>query len=71
MAKSIIFPYKAEEYSFNNVAQVTIIHNLGYKPRVTIILDDGSVVYGDITHTDNNELVVTFIKAITGAIIVG
>jgi hypothetical protein len=71
MAQSIVFPYRPLEYTFSNVAQVTIIHNLGYKPRVTIVLEDGSVAYGDVTHTDNSQLVISFLNANTGTVIVG
>lgn len=71
MARAIQFPNIPKEYTFSNVAQVTVNHNLGYFPKVTIILDDGSVVYGDISHTNTSQVVITFQISITGTILIG
>lgn len=44
----------------------TIIHNLGFKPSVTIIDLDGDVVNGDIAYNTNNQLTLTFAQPIKG-----
>ena len=48
--------------SFDTIvtATKTINHNLGKFPSVTIKLNDNSVVYADVSHTNNNTLTITF-----------
>ena len=69
MAQSVVFPQRPKEYSFVNVAQVTITHNLNYIPNVQVLIN-GTVVYAEVTHTNSNELVVTFVNATTGIIVI-
>jgi hypothetical protein len=69
MAQSIFFPQRPVEYSFTNSVQVTITHNLGYIPNVQIMLEDGTLVYADVKHNSNNELVLTFANAKTGSVV--
>jgi hypothetical protein len=68
MAQSILFPQTPVEYTFSNTTSVTITHNKGYFPHVQIVLSTGEVVYADISHTSLNEVVVTFVNAISGSI---
>lgn len=70
MAKSVFFPSRPVEYTFSNSTQVTVNHNLGYIPNVQILLDNGSVVHADVQHTSTNSLVVTFVNAKTGSVII-
>ena len=70
MAKSVFFPSRPVEYTFSNSTQVTVNHNLGYIPTVQILLDNGSVVHADVQHTSTNSLVVTFVNAKTGSVII-
>lgn len=52
-----------------NSTQVTINHGLGYIPNVQVIVN-GNVVYADIQHTSDDQLVVTFANATTGSVII-
>ncbi len=69
MAQSVVFPQRPKEYSFVNVAQVTITHNLNYIPNVQVLIN-GTVVYAEVTHKNSNELVVSFVNATTGIIVI-
>lgn len=68
MAQSILFPQRPVEYTFTNTTSVTITHNKGYIPDVQVILSNGELVQADITHTNLNVLVVTFVNAISGSV---
>ena len=70
MARPVSFPSRPVEYTFSNSTQVTVNHNLGYLPTVQILLDNGSVVHADVQHTSTNSLVVTFVNAKTGSVII-
>lgn len=52
--------------SFTNSSSVTLVHNLGKIPSVTIIDSSGNTVHGDIDYTDLNNLTITFNTAFTG-----
>ena len=69
MAKATFFPSRPKEYPFSNVAQVTITHNLNYIPNVQVLIN-GNVVHAEVTHTNSNELVVSFVNAATGIIVI-
>tara|TARA_Y100000766_G_scaffold284414_1_gene302855 strand:- start:199 stop:891 length:693 start_codon:yes stop_codon:yes gene_type:complete len=47
-------------FDSTGTATKTINHNLGKFPNVTIKLNDNSVVYADVSHTNNNTLTITF-----------
>lgn len=64
---NIMFSLRPLEFPFINVAEITVPHNLGYRPQVWIIVGN-EVVYGDIIHTDENQLIVSFLNAKTGTI---
>ena len=45
----------------------TVVHNLGYFPGGVSVIDSaGTKVYGDITHSSNNQLVVNFSAGFSG-----
>jgi hypothetical protein len=44
----------------------TIIHNLGWYPNVTTMDSSGSICEGEIVHTSNKRLTVTFLAAFSG-----
>ena len=44
----------------------TITHNLGKRPAVTIVDGSENVIYGDIEHVSNNQLVIRFASAQAG-----
>tara|TARA_Y100000361_G_C11072298_1_gene296363 strand:- start:21 stop:713 length:693 start_codon:yes stop_codon:yes gene_type:complete len=50
----------AASFDTSGTATKTINHNLGKFPSVTIKLNDNSVVYADVSHTNNNTLTITF-----------
>jgi hypothetical protein len=68
MANAIFFPSRPKEYPFVNSTQVTITHNLNYIPNVQVLVN-GYVVSADIRHTSSNEVVVTFVNATTGSVV--
>ena len=45
----------------------TIAHNLGYYPNVSIVDSSGNVVIGDVQHSSNNQVVVSFSGAFSGS----
>ena len=44
----------------------SVSHNLGKLPSVTVVDTAGSVVVGDVSYTDNNNLIVTFNNSFSG-----
>jgi hypothetical protein len=56
-------------HSFSNSTQVLINHNLGYKPMVQIILSDGTIAEGEVSHTDSNSVLISFQISLSGEII--
>lgn len=45
----------------------TVIHGLGYNPGGVSVVDSaGTKVYGDVTHTSQNALVINFSTAFSG-----
>lgn len=58
---------RPRSYIFVNSNSITITHNLGYIPLVQIIVN-GALVMGDVSHTSTDQLIVTFVNAISGTI---
>ncbi len=47
----------------------TVVHNLGYFPGGVSVVDSaGSKVYGDVTHTSTNQLVINFTAGFGGKV---
>lgn len=47
----------------------TVAHNLGYYPGGVSVIDSaGTKVYGDITHTNTNQLVINFTAGFSGKV---
>lgn len=63
-AKNLSLTYTHTQASSS--ATWTITHNLNKKPSVTIVDSAGTVVYGNVTYTNDNVLVVTFSAAFSG-----
>lgn len=57
------------ETAFGLQTLVTVNHNSGYKPSVTIIDNLGNQFIGSIQHINNNQIVVTFNSPQSGFII--
>jgi len=57
------------EQAFTSQSSVTVNHNLGRKPSVTVIDSAGDECIGDVDHLSNNSLVVTFSAAFTGTVL--
>jgi hypothetical protein len=49
----------------------TIPHNLGWFPPVTIVNEEGDVVYGDVNYASNDVVIVTFSAAFSGIAYLG
>jgi len=47
-------------------ASWTIVHNLGFKPNLTVVDSAGNIVEGEITYTNSNSLTVSFQSAFSG-----
>lgn len=54
--------------SFTSQTSVTVTHNLGYHPIVSVTDGSGNVVIGDVQHTSNNAFNVGFVISQTGTI---
>lgn len=50
----------------SSLAQWTIQHNLGKNPSVSVVDSAGTLVVGDVSYTDDNNLTITFISAFSG-----
>lgn len=55
--------------SFSSLSQWNVIHNLGKKPSVSIVLPNGEVVYTDMVHVDANTVVLTWPSPMTGTVV--
>ena len=55
--------------AFSNTNQIVITHNLGYKPMVQIILSDGSIAEGSVTHNSDNQVTISFQISLSGEIL--
>ena len=55
-------------FNFTNQTNITITHNLGYKPMVYLVVD-GKMSFCDVTHNSIDELQVTFQNSISGTIL--
>lgn len=62
-------PTVRTETSFGLQTLVTVNHNSGYKPSVTIMDNLGNQFIGSIQHINNNQIVVTFNSPQSGFII--
>lgn len=56
-------------HAFTNSTQILINHNLGYKPMVQIILTDGTLAEGEVTHNSLFQVVISFQISLSGEII--
>lgn len=56
-----------KEFNFVNLNNMTITHNLGYKPMVYLVVN-GQMAFCNVTHNSINELIVTFQNSISGTI---
>ena len=56
--------------SFNALADtpLTITHNLGIYPSITIKDSDGDIIVGEMTYTDENNIQLTFSEDINGTV---
>lgn len=55
--------------AFTSQTTVTVTHNLGKRPAVTIIDSANDECEGDVVHTSINQLVVTFSASFSGTVI--
>ena len=59
----------ATSFTYNQVSASsvwTINHNLGFRPNITVFDSAGTKVYGDESHTDANNVVLTFSASFSG-----
>ena len=67
MASAVFFQRPPIQTEFVNVATVTIDHNLGYVPNITIVIG-GYTVAANVQHVTLNRLVITFHNSVTGTV---
>jgi hypothetical protein len=46
----------------------TINHNLGKYPTVTVVDDNGNIMYGDVTYTNQNSISIAFSSEVNGKV---
>jgi hypothetical protein len=60
-------PVIAYTHTQNAVSYIwNISHNLGFRPNVTVVSSAGTVVEGDLSYIDNDNLSITFTVPFTG-----
>ena len=67
MAIATFFRPPPTTHTFANVATVTIDHNLGYPPDITIIIG-GFTVSANVQHVTLNRVVLTFHNSVSGTV---
>ena len=55
--------------AFSNTNQIVINHNFGYKPMIQIILSDGTIAEGLVTHNSVNQVTISFQISLSGEIL--
>lgn len=60
---------KYYEQTFTNASEITVTHNLGKYPSVTITDSSQDEVIGAIRHTSSNQLIVSFSASFSGKVI--
>lgn len=60
---------KHYEQTFNTVSSVTVTHNLGKYPAVTVLDSADDEVIGDVQHQSVNQFTVTFTAPFSGLVI--
>lgn len=60
---------KTYEQSFTNQSSVTVTHNLGKRPGVSVINSAHDVVKCPVNHINDNSLTVTFNGSFSGVVI--
>ena len=59
-----------QQVTFTNQTSVTINHNFEHFPTVIILDSSGNVVHSDIRHTSSTQILINFVKSLTGTIII-
>lgn len=54
--------------AFANLDSITVAHNLGYRPSITVVSDGAEVQPKSIEHTSLSETVITFASPISGEV---
>jgi len=67
-ATGAVGPDKNFVHNFVSSSSVTVTHNLGKKPAVTVIDSAGDEAIGDVNHVSNNSLTVVFNLPFTGTV---
>lgn len=60
---------KHYEQTFTSAASVTVMHNLGKIPAVTVIDSANDEVVGDIQYINSNQLIVSFSAPFSGVVL--
>lgn len=55
--------------AFSNTNLIVINHNFGYKPMIQIILSDGTIAEGSVTHNTDNQVTISFQISLSGEIL--
>ena len=60
-------PFQAWTQDFSTTTW-TVTHNLGKYPAVTVVDDNGNIMYGDITYTNQNSISIEFSSDVNGKV---
>tara|TARA_R100001079_G_scaffold81263_1_gene44829 strand:- start:319 stop:531 length:213 start_codon:yes stop_codon:yes gene_type:complete len=55
-----------QEHNFTNTNQVVINHNLGYKPLVYVVTNEGELSFCQVDYNSDNQVTLTFQNSLTG-----
>jgi len=59
---------RPQSFDFNNVTQVSITHDYGFKPFVQVIVND-QIASATVSHIDVNTVRITFQNSTSGSVI--
>ena len=67
VSASAVIPLVSYTHNQSSPAtQWTVVHNLGFKPNVTVFNSAGDIVEGDIVHNSSNQLTLQFSATMSG-----
>lgn len=55
-------------FSFGSLFVWNVYHNLGKKPSVTIVDENGYEMVGEVEHINNNQLKIRFSRLVSGTV---
>ena len=67
VSASVVIPLVSYTHNQSSPStQWTVVHNLGFKPNVTVFNSAGDIVEGHIVHNSSNQLTLQFSATMSG-----